>query len=141
MEEIILDTNILIEILKGNEKIVLFLESFSDFYISSISKMELFYGALNKKELFQLEQFLKNFIVMELNEKISFLATNLIFRYSKSHNLNIPDALIAATSLYCKIPLFTLNLKDFRYSLFLLVVVEYKSSKISCLLLKFISFI
>jgi predicted nucleic acid-binding protein len=41
-------------------------------------------------------------------------ATNLIFKYAKSHNLTIPDALIAATAK-SNIPLFTLNLKDFKY--------------------------
>ena len=41
-------------------------------------------------------------------------ATNLIFKYAKSHNLTIPDALIAATAKR-NIPLFTLNLKDFKY--------------------------
>ena len=42
------------------------------------------------------------------------LDTNLIFKYAKSHNLTIPDALIAATAKR-NIPLFTLNLKDFKY--------------------------
>jgi predicted nucleic acid-binding protein len=114
MEEIILDTNILIEILKGNEKILKFLDDFNVYYISSISEMELLYGALNKKELLNIKKFLENFNIIELNEKISKKATNLIFKYAKSHNLTIPDALIAATAK-SNIPLFTLNLKDFKY--------------------------
>jgi predicted nucleic acid-binding protein len=115
MEEIILDTNILIEILKGNEKILKFLDDFNVYYISSISEMELLYGALNKKELLNIKKFLENFNIIELNEKISKKATNLIFKYAKSHNLTIPDALIAATVIESNIPLFTLNLKDFKY--------------------------
>ena len=115
MEKVILDTNILIEILKGNEKILSFLDNFDNFYISAISKMELFYGALNKKELISLDKFVNSFNIIEINEKISLKATKLIFTYAKSHTLTIPDALIAATSICSKIPLFTLNLKDFRY--------------------------
>jgi len=115
MEKVVLDTNILIEILKGNEKIISFLDNFDNFYISAVSKMELFYGALNKRELISLNKFLNSFDIIEINKEISVKATELIFVYAKSHNLTIPDALIASTSICSKIPLFTLNLKDFRY--------------------------
>jgi len=115
MEKIILDTNILIEILKGNDRIVSFLDEFEIFYISSVTKMELFYGAFNKKELEELNKFMESFYIIEINEHISIKATNLIFKYAKSHNLKIPDALIASTALEYNLPLFTLNLKDFRY--------------------------
>jgi len=49
--KIILDTNILIEILKNNQDTIQKLESFSEHYISAITKMELLYGARNKIEL------------------------------------------------------------------------------------------
>jgi predicted nucleic acid-binding protein len=42
-------------------------------------------------------------------------ATKLIKKYAKSHNLDIPDSLIAATALVHQTTLFTYNLKDFRY--------------------------
>jgi len=59
LEKIVLDTNILIEILKGNQTIIKKLESFTTtFCISSITVMELYYGALNKVELFQLKKFI-----------------------------------------------------------------------------------
>lgn len=35
--------------------------------------------------------------------------------YSLSHKLSLPDALIAATAIEHDIPLYTLNLKDFRF--------------------------
>ena len=116
MEKIVLDTNILIEILKGNQSIINKLSSFNnDFYISSITVMELYYGALNKAELFQLKKFISLFTVIEVNETISGISTELIFEYAKSHNLAIPDSLIASTAISIKSKLFTLNLKDFKY--------------------------
>ncbi len=116
MEKIVLDTNILIEILKGNQDIVQKLESLDFAYaISSISAMELYYGAINKAELFKLQKFISLFEVLELDKEISKIATELIFEYSKSHNLDIPDSLIAATAIDKSLKLYTLNIKDFRY--------------------------
>ena len=116
MEKIVLDTNILIEVLKGNKTIIEKLELLSaDFYISSITVMELYYGALNKAELFQLKKFIALFKVIEINENISSISTELIFQYAKSHNLAIPDSLIASTAINIDSKLLTLNLKDFKY--------------------------
>jgi len=116
LEKIVLDTNILIEILKGNKTVIGKLESLkTTFCISSISVMELYYGALNKAELFSLKKFIALFEVIELNENISSISTELIFEYAKSHNLAIPDSLIAATTINHKLKLYTLNLKDFRF--------------------------
>ncbi len=116
MEKIVLDTNILIEILKGNQTVISKLENFkTTFCISSITVMELYYGALNKAELFNLKKFISIFEVIELNENISGISTELIFEYAKSHNLAIPDSLIAATAINHKLKLYTLNLKDFRF--------------------------
>ena len=38
-----------------------------------------------------------------------------MIRYSLSHKITIPDALIAATALVHDISLYTLNIKDFRF--------------------------
>lgn len=57
METIVLDTNILIEILKGNNNTIKIVQSFNaKSVISSISVMELYYGAINKAELKKLEK-------------------------------------------------------------------------------------
>jgi predicted nucleic acid-binding protein len=116
LEKIVLDTNILIEILKGNSEIIKKLEE-SDFifYISSITVMELYYGAFNKKELLELEKFVNLFNILELNTEISKIATKLIFTYAKSHNLSIPDSLIASSAIENDFKLLTLNLKDFKF--------------------------
>ena len=116
MEKIILDTNILIEILKGNLEIVEKIEKSNyKFYISSITVMELYYGALNKAKLFKLKKFINLFKLIEINENISNISTELIFEYAKSHNLSIPDSLIASTAIANNLKLYTLNLKDFKY--------------------------
>ena len=113
---ILLDTNILIEVLKNNEEIVKLLNGMQEeFAISSITQMELYYGAFNKAEIRKLEKFFANFEIIYLNEEIARVATDLIKRYAKSHNLDIPDSLIAASAIVHNCTLFTLNKRDFWY--------------------------
>jgi len=75
--------------------------------------MELFYGALNKVEVKRLEKFISLFDIIYPDETISYKAMELVKRYAKSHSLDIPDSIIASTSLHHKCELFTYNQKDF----------------------------
>jgi len=83
--------------------------------ISSISVMELYYGAINKAEIKKLEKFVALFQVEHLNEKISMKSVQLVKMYAKSHSLDIPDSLIAATAIVSECRIFTYNHKGFRY--------------------------
>ena len=116
MALVLLDTNILIEILKNNRQTIATLESFeANFAISSVSAMELFYGAFNKAEIDKLEKFITLFHLIHIDDEISKRATLLVKKYAKSHSLDIPDSLITATALEKGLPLFTYNKKDFRF--------------------------
>ncbi len=77
--------------------------------------MELYYGAINKSELKNLERFISLFKVEHLSKIISAKAIFLVKTYAKSHSLDIPNSLIAATTLLANAKLFTYNLKDFSY--------------------------
>ena len=113
---ILLDTNILIEILKGDQATIKMVEGFSSpIFISSISAMELYYGALNKAEVKKIERFILLFKTVHLSQEISIKATKFIQTYAKSHTLDIPDSLIAATAIIHSYTLVTYNVKDFRY--------------------------
>ncbi len=116
MEITLLDTNILIEILKGNRETISKINTLNSTYtVSDISYMELIYGAFDNKEVKKIEKFLSNFKIIEINNKVSQKALLLIKKYAKSHSLDIPDALIAATAIVNNFKLFTYNLKDFKY--------------------------
>jgi len=113
---ILLDTNILIEILKDNSQTQKKIASLqAPFSISFITAMELIYGARNKQEVQRLQQFIQLFDQINLNESISNKALQLITDYAKSHMLDIPDALIAASAIEYHASLFTYNRKDFRF--------------------------
>ena len=111
----ILDTNIVIEIFKGNAEIFSALEKENNLCISSITSMELYFGALNKAETIKIKKALKAFNVLHLNQDISIKAIELIGMYGKSHGLMIPDAIIAATAIITSTRLKTLNTKDFHF--------------------------
>ncbi len=113
---ILIDTNILIQILKGDQTTIEKVEGFSgQVSISSISAMELYYGALNKAEVKKIGRFISLFKTVHLTQEISIKATKLIQTYAKSHTLDIPDSLIAATAIVNHFELITYNIKDFKY--------------------------
>ncbi len=114
---ILCDTNIIIEALKGDDKTIKIIEriGLENIAISSVTVMELYFGAFNKRELNKIKKYLKALNLVHFDNNVSELAVRLIESYSKSHGLQIPDAIIAATALSLEIKLFTLNLRDFRY--------------------------
>jgi len=114
---IFLDTNILIDYYRGQETIreQLHQIGFSELGISVITPMELYYGARNKQELLRLKHSLTSLHIFYLTTSISQRALHLIELFAKSHTLQIPDALIAATAIDHDLPLFTLNTKDFQF--------------------------
>ncbi|MCF6289110.1 MAG: type II toxin-antitoxin system VapC family toxin [Proteobacteria bacterium] len=116
MEMILLDTCVLIQFLKGDNQVVTRISKInSSLTISATSVMELYYGALNKDEQKMLEQFCSKFKVIQLSADISKQSIKLIKHYAKSHCLDIPDSLIAATCMTHHLKLYTLNIKDFRF--------------------------
>jgi len=110
------DTDVMIEYLKGNENIKKVFDKLEEnIVLSAITLMELLYGALNKKELTEIKIALTEFNILNLNDGITEIAINLIEKYSKSHGLKIPDALIASTAIYYDFVLWTCNTRDFQY--------------------------
>ncbi len=114
---ILCDTNILIEFYKGRTEVVETLGRLgvSDLAVSVVTVGELYYGALDRRELRKLRENISLLHQIPIDAEISEIFIELLEKYSLSHNLNIPDALIAATAMRHSIQLYTLNVKDFRF--------------------------
>ena len=114
---ILCDTNILIEFYKNNAVVVSELKKIGtpNIGVSVVTSGELIFGALNKNELAQILKDLAQLTSFEINGAICSLFLKLMAKYSLSHNLTLPDAIIAATAIHHDLPLYTFNLKDFRY--------------------------
>lgn len=112
---VLCDTNIFIHAFNGRQDTIDKMDEigFDEIVISSISVMELYQGMSNKSELDRTKKKIKFYSVVEIDSQTSKLATDLVQKFNLSHNLQIPDALLGATSIVNQIPFFTYNTKDF----------------------------
>ena len=79
-----------------------------------VCAMELIYGARDKAEVKKIENALNQLRCYHITSAISKTALELMRKYSKKPWVGIPDALISATAIIEDLPLFKLNVKDFR---------------------------
>ncbi len=114
MNKIVLDTNILVDALRGHEDSESYLEGLKegDVYCSVITAAELWAG-VRPNEMDELDIFLSAFHLLPVNEPIARQAGLYMQHYAKSHGLLLPDALIAATAQSVQARLMTHNRKHF----------------------------
>ena len=117
-EELVLcDTNVFINLFNGNEETVNIFKQWGNkrVLIPSVTVMELYQGMGNKNELAGMKKKIRHYSILHFNSDVSKRAVEYIDTFSLSHNLQIPDAIIAASAATFDLPLFTYNLKDFRF--------------------------
>ncbi|HEX8503868.1 MAG TPA: type II toxin-antitoxin system VapC family toxin, partial [Hymenobacter sp.] len=105
---ILFDSDVLIDVLRKDalaETLLTTLASAGPLGISVVSRMETIRGCRNFEVQQQAEKLLKRFQVIALDEAISRRADELISQYYLGYNLEIPDALIAATAIEYDLPL------------------------------------
>ena len=97
------DTNILIYMLEGNNRIAKSIEG-KELYISEITEIELLgkFG-ISKKEVELIKQLLSDCFIVSINTKIKDTAISL----KQKFKIKLPDALIAASCTYIDLPFFT----------------------------------
>jgi len=113
----LIDTDVLIWNLRGNEIAADLLDGRRGFILSAVSYMELVQGLRDKAEFRLLRRALHGWQarVMQINEDISARATYLVEEHALSHNMQLADALIAATTLHLGMPLVTANDRHYRH--------------------------
>ena len=115
-EIILCDSNVVIDWINNRQKAIDDLQLIKgNIAISIITEYEIIAGAIDKMMQKHFEKLLSNYINISLDHDISFLGISLYKKYKLSHNLDMPDSLIAATAIELDLPLFTYNKKDFRY--------------------------
>lgn len=114
MSRMLIDTDVLIDFLRGLEQARYFMANLPDqAYISAITVAELHVGVRNGKERIALTEFLDTLETIALDAELAAEGGLLRRDYGKSHGVGLNDALIAATALKSRLQLVTLNDKHY----------------------------
>lgn len=113
-ELLLIDTDVIIDYLRGQADAVAYIEGLTNpLLISAITVAELYGGVREGAERTALEVFVSAFELVPVSEQISVRGGLYRRDYGRSHNVGLADALIAATAEVRGATLVTLNKKHF----------------------------
>ncbi len=111
---IVLDTDVLVDFLRGHSKAVAFVNAHSArIILSSIVVAELYAGVKGDAEQAALDDFVSLFRVASVNAEIAKAGGLYKRNYGKSHGVGLADAILAATAEIENAELKTLNIKHY----------------------------
>jgi len=111
---ILLDTDVLVDFLRGHAKAVAFVNADSGrIILSSIVVAELYAGVKGDAEQAALDDFVSLFRVVPLSAEIAKAGGLYKRDYGKSHGVGLGDAILAATAEAENAELKTLNTKHY----------------------------
>jgi len=101
--KLIVDTNIILYLLEGDEHIAQILED-KEVYVSFITELELL-GFVQMSSLHEqaIREFLSFVIIIDINNTIK----EAVIHLKQQKKIKLPDAIIAATALYLNLPLLS----------------------------------
>ena len=113
---LLIDTDVLIWYMRGNESAYGAIEGNLPFSISVVTYIELVQGMRNKDELNCLRKTLKDWEtkILYISEEISAKAMFYVEQHYLSHSLHLADALIGATAVSYGLPILTGNDKHYK---------------------------
>ena len=118
----LLDTDVLVDFLRGRVEAVTFLSGLPALpFISVITVAELYVGVREGVERSKLEQLIAAAQALPVDEETATVGGLLRRQYGPSHHVGLSDALIAAAAIKREIALATLNRKHFPMLLDVLV--------------------
>jgi len=98
----VVDSNIILYILEGNSSVYPYLDA--AYFISVISEIELLgWHKIQPSGIKNIQRILNNCTHIELLPVIKQIAIDI----KQQHKIKLPDAIIAATSIYLDMPLLT----------------------------------
>jgi len=114
MAKYLVDTDVLIDFLRGNAKATKFIKSnFDSIILSSITVAELYSGVREGVERENLNEFIELTHVVPITEEIAIKGGLFKRDYFRSHGTGLADAIIAATAEAQDAILCSLNKKHF----------------------------
>ena len=113
-EKILVDTDVLIDFLRGNKKAIEFINEYSPYIIlSPIVIAELYAGVKGENELLVLDNFISLFHIAPITSGIAKAGGLYKRDFGKSYGVGLADAILAATADKENADLKTLNVKHY----------------------------
>jgi predicted nucleic acid-binding protein len=113
-EPALLDTDVIVEYLRGSDEAAHFVESLKgDLLVSAITVAELWAGVKGKEEEQALDGFLLAFRVLVVDDEVAKQGGLLRQQYGPSHGTGLADALVAASVMRERATLVTFNTKHY----------------------------
>ena len=101
--KIVLDTNVILYLLNGNQELAQILNGM-ELYVSVITEIELLgYQDITTNEKNKIQLFLADCKIVPLQAEIK----DKCIEFKQQFKIKTPDAIVAATSVSAKVPLFT----------------------------------
>ncbi|MGD0094199.1 MAG: type II toxin-antitoxin system VapC family toxin [Planctomycetota bacterium] len=114
MRALLLDTDVLVDYLRGREAAVSFVQAHADrVVVSAVTVAELYAGVREDAESQELDEFLRIFPQLAATSEIAKAGGLHKCRYARSHGVGLADALVAATAEAHGAELATLNVKHY----------------------------
>jgi predicted nucleic acid-binding protein len=111
---ILIDTDVMIDFLRGHPKAVALVKRYSSrIILSSIVTAELYAGVRGEEELKTLDDLISLFRVVPISPSLAKAGGLHKRDYSKAHGVGLADAIVAATSEAEHAELKTLNTKHY----------------------------
>jgi predicted nucleic acid-binding protein len=116
LADILLDSDVIIEWLRGRQPVagslLKLLESGHNLLWTPVSIAEIFAGA-RKSESARIETLFLILETLQISATIGRKAGDYLQKYSRSHSVELGDALIAASACVTRLSLWTLNRKHY----------------------------
>ncbi len=109
----LLDTTILVDMLRSYLPAKKWLDQQQNLSVTSIVWLEILEGAQDKRGQNRALELLRRFERIDLMPADFDWAIHMSIKYKLSHNIGMMDCLIASVSHRLNIPLYTINLKHF----------------------------
>lgn len=111
---LLVDSNVLIDYLRGRQVAVNYLRSLStNFNVSVVTVAELYAGVREGVERTQLDAFTRAFVTLPIERDIAEIGGLYRRDFGRTHGTGLHDALIAATATVHNLTLVTLNQRHF----------------------------
>ena len=116
MAKLLLDTDVLVEWLRGNARVVAWIrdrDAAGDYLACSPVTIAEVYAGLRAREEFVIADLLQLLHCVEIDERAGRKAGSYLRAFNRSHGVEVADALIAASAHIHGLKLLTLNLRHY----------------------------